>query len=57
MRFANEDRYDAEIGAAANAYGVPVALIKAIIGAESSFVNGRASRAILGVDGKVKLPS
>lgn len=49
MRFANEDRYDAEIRAAANAYSVPVALIKAIIGAESSFINGRASSSSYGL--------
>lgn len=47
--YAAENRYNPEIGVAANAYGVPVALIKAIIGAESSFVNGAASSSSYGL--------
>ena len=37
MRFANERTFDGLIGAAATRYGVPVWLIKAVIGVESSF--------------------
>lgn len=48
-RYANERRYDAAISAAAAAYAVPVALIKAVIGAESSFVNGVPSSSSYGL--------
>lgn len=38
MLYANENAYDTQITAAAVAYGVPVALVKAIIGQESNFI-------------------